>query len=140
MTSPLIQTMISKAKQALSASYSPYSRFAVACCIATDKDELFTGVNVENASYALCICAEAAAICQMVAAGHQTIKYVVIMNNNNTLCPPCGACRQRLLEFSKDSTLVYLTDEKQILHTASMETLLPLPFTLTPLNQDLPHE
>lgn len=131
MTS-LTAKMIQKAHTALHSSYSPYSKFAVACCIATDKDILFTGVNVENAAYGLTLCAEASAICQMITAGKRNIKSMVIMNNQNTLCPPCGACRQRIHEFGKPDTIIYLTDQEKVLHTTTLNELLPLAFNLQP--------
>ncbi len=124
--------MIRKAHAALTSSYSPYSKFAVACCIATDKDILFTGVNVENAAYGLTICAETSAICHMITEGYRDIKSMVIMNNQNTICPPCGACRQRIHEFAKTDTIIYLADQEKILITTTISALLPLAFNLSP--------
>lgn len=65
----LIGAMISKAKAVLPNAYAPYSNYHVAACICCDDDSFHTGVNVENASYGLTICAESAAICQMITAG-----------------------------------------------------------------------
>ncbi len=124
--------MISKAHQALSFSYAPYSKFTVAACICTDKDNLYTGVNVENSSYGLTACAESSAICNMVSAGEQQIKSMVILAGNNQLCPPCGACRQRIHEFSTPETLINLCDKDSILRSMTLKELLPLAFDFNP--------
>ncbi|MFA5960344.1 MAG: cytidine deaminase [Tatlockia sp.] len=126
----LVGLMISKAKKALPFAYAPYSNYQVACCICAEGDKLFTGVNVENASYGLTTCAEASAICQMVSAGLQKIKSIVVLNGENTFCSPCGACRQKLFEFSTGETLVHLCDQNNVLKTLKIDDLLPLAFRL----------
>ncbi|HHT0591669.1 MULTISPECIES: cytidine deaminase [Legionella] len=123
-----IAKMISNAHKALAHSYSPYSKFSVACCICTDKDNLYTGVNVENSSYGLAVCAETSAISAMVSAGEQCIKSMVVLAGTNLLCSPCGACRQRIYEFSTPDTLIHLCDKNSILHSLKIDELLPLAF------------
>lgn len=125
---PKIATMISNAYQALAHSYSPYSKFSVACCICTDKDNLYTGVNVENSSYGLAVCAETSAISAMVSAGEQHIKSMVVLAGTNALCSPCGACRQRIYEFATPDTVVHLCNKDSILHSLKIDELLPLAF------------
>ncbi|KTD73169.1 cytidine deaminase [Legionella tucsonensis] len=125
---PTIAKMISNAHKALTYSYSPYSKFSVACCICTDKDNLYTGVNVENSSYGLAVCAESSAISAMVSAGEQRIKSMVVLAGTNLLCSPCGACRQRIYEFSTPDTLIHLCDKNSILHSLKISELLPLAF------------
>jgi cytidine deaminase len=127
-----IKKMISKAYQALAHSYAPYSKFHVACCICTDKENLYTGVNVENGSYSLGLCAEASAVSAMVSAGEQHIKSAVILANNNLLCSPCGACRQRLYEFSTPDTQIHLCNKDSLLRSVSIDELLPLAFDFKP--------
>lgn len=127
----IIKTMIDKAVNALTHAYAPYSNFSVACCICTEDDILYTGVNVENASYGLTSCAEASAICQMVTSGHRSIKAMVILAGDNNLCPPCGGCRQRIYEFSNPETLIHLCNKELIQQTFTMDNLLPMAFTLT---------
>jgi cytidine deaminase len=129
-----IRIMIEKAKKALKNSYSPYSHFAVASCICTDNDLFFTGVNIENASYPLSICAEMSAISQMVNAGQTRIKSIVVLAGSNALCPPCGGCRQCIFEFSTPDTTVYLCNNKEVLHTSTINELLPLAFVFNPLS------
>lgn len=125
---PVIANMISKAHNALAHAYAPYSKFTVACCIRTDKDNLYTGINVENSSYGLTLCAEASAIAAMVTAGEQHIKSMVILSGTNTLCSPCGGCRQRIYEFSTADTLIHLCNKEVLLRSITIEELLPLAF------------
>lgn len=129
---PKIKNMISKALQALSSSYAPYSKFNVACCISTDQENLYTGVNVENSSYGLSVCAETSALSAMVLAGEQKIQHVVVLAGTNLLCSPCGACRQRIFEFATPNTMIHLCTKDSILHSISMSELLPLAFDFNP--------
>lgn len=124
--------MISEAFKALSFAYAPYSKFTVASCICTDKDNLYTGVNIENSCYPLGICAESTAICKMVLAGEQRIKSIVVLAGNNLLCSPCGACRQRIYEFSTPSTLIHLCNDNTVLKSFTIDELLPLAFDFKP--------
>ncbi|WP_454783823.1 cytidine deaminase [Legionella sp. WA2024007413] len=124
----IIAKMISTAHKALAHSYSPYSKFSVACCICTDKDNLYSGVNVENSSYGLGVCAETSAISAMVSAGEQHIKSMVILAGTNLLCSPCGGCRQRIHEFSTADTLIHLCNKDSILRSLKINELLPLAF------------
>lgn len=120
--------MISDAHNALPHSYAPYSKFNVACCIRTDKNNLYTGVNVENSAYGLTLCAETSAMAAMVTAGEQQIKEMVVLAGNNSLCSPCGACRQRIYEFSTPDTMIHLCNGNSILRSMSINELLPLAF------------
>ena len=128
----LTAKMISEAHSILNNAYAPYSKFTVASCICTDKDNLYTGVNVENGSYGLTVCAEVSAICNMVTAGEQRIKSMVVLAGTNLLCPPCGACRQRIHEFSTPDTLIHLCNKDSIFRTMTIEELLPLAFNFKP--------
>lgn len=120
--------MITNAHQALARAYAPYSGYRVASTIQTTNGNFYTGVNVENGSYGLTICAEASAICQMVSAGDQHIKNIVILAENNLLCPPCGACRQRIHEFADENTQIHLCNKDSIFHTLTLDQLLPTAF------------
>lgn len=124
----IIKAMIANAHNALQKSYAPYSKFTVGSCICTDKGTLYTGMNIENGSYGLSICAEACAVCAMVAGGEQTIKSIVVLAGNDLLCPPCGACRQRIHEFSTKDTMIYLCNKDAVLKSISINELLPLAF------------
>lgn len=128
----LISTMISKAHNSLNYAYAPYSKFKVASCICTDSDNLYTGVNVENGSYGLTICAEASALCNMISAGEQRIKSLVLLTEQNLICPPCGACRQRIFEFSDANTMIHLCNKDSILKSMTINELIPLAFDFKP--------
>lgn len=125
-----VELMIKRASNSLEHAYAPYSKFQVAACIQSEDGQLFTGVNVENASYGLTTCAESSAICQMISAGQKTIKDIVILNGLSTLCSPCGACRQKIFEFSTTHTQIHLCSHEKILKTLSIDELLPLAFRL----------
>lgn len=133
----LIQTMISKTHESLKNAYAPYSNFLVSACVCSEDDILFTGVNMENSAYGLSLCAETSGLTQMITAGYRQIKHLVIMSSENTLCPPCGACRQRIYEFSTPNTQIHLCSKEALLKTYTIDKLLPLPFSLrkTPGNQ-----
>ncbi|ARG97429.1 cytidine deaminase [Legionella micdadei] len=127
-----IETMIRKARDVLPNAYAPYSHYQVAACLCTDDNQFYTGVNVENASYGLTICAEAAAICQMITANKQKIKSLVLLNGADNICSPCGACRQRIAEFSTNETMIYLCNHQSVIKSMTITELLPLAFNFKP--------
>ena len=98
--------------------------------IRTKNNQIFAGVNMENASYPQGICAEGTALGQMISAGEREIAEIVICSQGNTLCFPCGGCRQLLSEFSNENTVVHICHAKNdSLHTTNMGTLLPHSFS-----------
>ena len=118
--------LIKKAKEAREKSYSPYSHFKVGVALKTKSGKVYTGTNVENASYGLTICAERVAVYKAVSEGEQEFEALAVFTEADELTPPCGACRQVLWEFSKDLlvVLVNLKDQKLL----KLSDLLPLPF------------
>lgn len=96
--------LIESAIQARGNAYAPYSEFAVGAALLTSSGEIFTGCNVENASYGLAICAERGAICSAVSAGQREYQAIVIAAT--PLASPCGACRQFIVEFGKDINVI----------------------------------
>ena len=123
-----IQHMIQLAVAHLPNAHAPYSKFHVGCCIQGNNQHYYVGVNVENIAYPLGCCAEASAISQMVTDGCKQIDSIVILNHQNTLCSPCGGCRQRIYEFATPETKIYLCDNKAILKQFKMADLLPEAF------------
>ena len=95
--------LIKSAIDSLDRSYAPYSHFYVAAAVLTGSGKIYTGVNVENASYPAGICAERNAIFHAVACGEKEITAIAIVGGLNgqitDYCPPCGVCRQVMREF-----------------------------------------
>jgi len=91
-------------------AYAPYSKFQVGAAVLIRDGRIFTGCNVENASYGLTICAERNAIFAAVAAsaGKPAIVAVAVVNRRGVPCSPCGACRQVIAEFGPDAMVWYL--------------------------------
>ena len=124
-------TMLEKARQACTNSYCVYSKFPVGACIRSNTGEFYQGCNVENASYALTICAEASAIANMINSGCKQIKEIFVFSNLASQCSPCGGCRQLIHEFSSDNTKIHLCDsDGSNIKTFSIADLLPKPFVL----------
>jgi len=126
-----INEMIQHAEQALANAYAPYSKFPVAACIMTPEGKLFSGCNVENASFPLGACAETSAIGAMVTAGYHHIAEIVIIAKNLAICPPCGGCRQRIAEFADAKTRIHLCNQGVIQKTFTLAELLPEVFELS---------
>ena len=111
-------------------SYSPYSGVSVGAAVLTAGGAVFTGTNVENASYSATICAERAAVAQAVAAGHREFEAVAVAGSLDTL-PPCGICLQVLSELcGPDCAVTYQKGGELV--TARLRELLPVAFTLDP--------
>jgi cytidine deaminase len=105
---PREQDLVLAARQAAARAYCPYSHFPVGAAVLTDRGEIFSGCNVENASYGLTMCAERNAIFQAVAHGAHplVIRAVVVFTPTEVPTTPCGACRQVINEFGPDAEVV----------------------------------
>jgi cytidine deaminase len=93
-----LERLVAAAREARENAYAPYSEFSVGAAVLAG-GRVFTGANVENASYPLGICAERAAVAAAVVAGERTIDAVAIVGSSEDVTPPCGGCRQVLSEF-----------------------------------------
>jgi cytidine deaminase len=102
--------LVKLARTALKNAYAPYSDFKVGAAILLKDGRIFTGCNVENASYGLTICAERNAIFAAVAASKRKpeIVAVAVLNHRGIACSPCGACRQVIAEFGPNAIVSYL--------------------------------
>jgi cytidine deaminase len=105
-------------------AYAPYSRFKVGAALLTADDELFSGCNVENASYGLSICAERTAVSSAVGAGHREFRAMAIVTTADPPAAPCGPCLQFLTEFCVDLPLLLLNPDGAR-RTARLSALLP---------------
>jgi cytidine deaminase len=113
-------------------AHAPYSGFRVGAALRAPSGGVYTGANVENASYPQGQCAEASAIGALVAAGEQAIAAVAVVAEQAELCPPCGGCRQRLSELAPPEAPVHLGRPGGERRTIALGELLPLAFELEP--------
>lgn len=124
--SVLDDELIRAARDARAAAYAPYSQFAVGAALRVADGSIFTGVNVENLSFGLTLCAERAAVVAAVTAGHRQFSELVICADTQVPISPCGACRQVLAEFSRELSITSVARNGQSL-TWSLAELLPRP-------------
>eukprot|EP00834_Sanchytrium_tribonematis_P002151 NODE_60_length_27201_cov_1.043318.p21 type:complete len:132 gc:universal NODE_60_length_27201_cov_1.043318:14836-15231(+) len=115
-------------------AYCPYSKFRVGCAVLTTDDLLYTGCNVENASYGGAICAERTAICKAVSEGHQKFKALGVITDLQDPATPCGICRQFIREFGKD-TLIFCFGNNGKTLKMTLEEFLPKSFGPEDLNK-----
>ena len=127
--SPAWSPLLDAAWRARDHAHAPYSRFQVGAALLTSAGTVFSGCNVENAAYPVCLCAERGALSAAVAAGLRPGHLVaaVVVTDGAELTPPCGACRQALIEFAKDLPVLLASHQARQLHR--LEKLLPHSFT-----------
>jgi cytidine deaminase len=112
-------------------AYAPYSNFHVGAAVLTEDGEIFSGVNVENASYGLTLCAERVAVTTAVASGCRELKAVVVATSGGH--SPCGACRQVLAEFGGQMLVLLVdADNHESVRKFTLDELLPGQFRLEP--------
>ncbi len=120
--------LVNEARRALVHAYAPYSDYRVAAALLAGDGKVYSGVNVENASYSLTLCAERAALAAAVSAGQRRFLALGIVSEKKPDPVPCGACRQALAEFAPDCRiLVSAAGGEEILYR--LAELLPRPFS-----------
>lgn len=123
--------LIEEAKKASKFSYSPYSGFSVGAALLSDDGELFTGCNIENASYGATCCAERTALFKAVSSGKKRFCKIAVAGSADgsfaKQTPPCGMCLQALSEFCSPDFEVILTDAEGV-NTLKLSQLMPQPF------------
>jgi cytidine deaminase len=122
-----VDPLIDAALRAREHAHAPFSKFKVGAALLDDGGKIYTGCNVENATYGLTICAERVAVFKAVSEGARKFTRIAVAADTNDLTPPCGACRQILWEFCGDAelTLVNLHGKTE---TFRMKDLFPRPF------------
>ena len=125
------------AKRALAArrfSHSPFSHFRVGAAVLTSTGRVFTGCNIENSSYSLTICAERTALFKGVSEGHKKFRAIAIAADRKNLTPPCGACRQVIVDLAGDIDVI-LVNRHGTMKVFTMKQLLPHAFTKKDLDK-----
>lgn len=123
--------LLKLAREAQQNAYAPYSKFRVGAAVLLENGDIFTGCNVENASYGLTNCAERSAIFAAVSklgGNNVKIRAVAVVNDHGVPCSPCGACRQVIAEFGPEAILWY--QGRSGIQESTMEHLLPDCFRL----------
>jgi cytidine deaminase len=121
--------LVDLAIEAREHSYCPYSHFAVGAALECEDGTVFTGCNIENASYTPTICAERTAISKAVSEGYLKFKRIAIAGRSEDFCVPCGVCRQVMMEFCDPKTFqIILAVDKNTYKIMTLEELLPMGF------------
>ncbi|HEY3937070.1 MAG TPA: cytidine deaminase [Bryobacteraceae bacterium] len=122
-----IDPLIEAARAVRERAHAPLSRFKVGAAIEDKAGRIFTGCNVENASYGLTMCAERVAVFKAISEGAAELIRIAIVTGSGALTPPCGACRQILWEFCGDAEVV-LADLEGRRESMSLKEIFPRPF------------
>jgi cytidine deaminase, homotetrameric len=122
--------LIKKAIEAKANAYAPYSNFKVGAAILTEENKIFSGCNIENASYGATNCAERTAIFKAISEGYTKIKAVAVIGDDKAFTFPCGICRQVIAEFAVDSEIdiIIIKNENEYI-IKKFEEILPGAFT-----------
>ena len=122
------QPLLNACREVLAMAYAPYSKFHVAAALKSVDGRIFTGVNVENSSYGLTMCAERVALGSAVAAGVREFSAIAITCGTGHFLTPCGACRQVMAEFAPSLTIIVLEGSGKT-SELSLAELLPAAFS-----------
>lgn len=121
------QSLIDLANEARRRAYVPYSKYPVGAALRTKSGRIFTGVNVENASYPQTMCAERVAIFKAVSEGETDFEVIAVVTNNGG--SPCGGCRQVMAEFGLDAIVLFGNGKGELVKETTVNELLPEAFT-----------
>lgn len=132
MQQSLIDALLHVAREALSDAHAPYSGFRVGAAVLTASNKVYSGCNVENASYGLTVCAERVAVLKAVSEGEKMISAVAIVVSGDQMARPCGACLQVLREFAGDPAMPVVTacEGADTFEVHPLKDYLPMPFVL----------
>lgn len=120
--------LVKEAMKAKAFAYVPYSNFQVGAAVVTKSGKVYTGCNVENASYGATNCAERTALFKGISEGDRDFEAIAVVSSSNEFTPPCGICRQVLAELMPEGKIILANHSGEI-REYSIEDLLPLSFT-----------
>ena len=124
-----MQDLVEAAIAARSRAHAPYSKFYVGAAMRDEQGRIHGGANMENAAYPQGWCAECSAISHLIMAGGKHIAEVAVLGNGDTLCTPCGGCRQKIREFAKGDVKIHCcTEQGALIRTFTLDELLPASF------------
>lgn len=123
------EILIREAHKVLQNSYAPYSKIHVGAAILTKSGKIFTGANIENASYGLTLCAECGALASAISSGEKEFGTLAVVSSDIELPVPCGACRQVLYEFAPDIKIIMVGKGNKP-KKSRLDRLLPLGFRI----------
>src|SRR5215472_3696773 len=126
MTDPLLTAALAARENA----FAPFSKFKVGAALESQVGQIFTGCNIENATYGLTVCAERVAVFKAISEGARQFRRVAVAADTDALTPPCGACRQILWEFCGDIEIVLVNPRSKI-ETHRLKDLFPKPFDVS---------
>jgi cytidine deaminase len=126
--------LVAAAINAKELAYAPYSKFRVGAAILAKDGRILTGCNIESSSYGLTICAERTAIFKAYSEGIRDFTAIAVVSDDPEFTPPCGACRQVLIDLAGDIDFV-MANAKNKLKVLRLKSLLPLAFTSKNLNR-----
>ena len=121
------EAVLEAARAARECSLAPFSKFLVGAAVQTDAGKIFTGCNIESASYGLTVCAERVAIWKALSEGERNFTKLAIVADTESLTPPCGTCRQIIWEFCRNADIL-LANLRGDTETLQVKDLLPRAF------------
>jgi cytidine deaminase len=122
-----VDPLLEAALRARDHAHAPYSKFRVGAALEAEDGSVYTGCNIENASYGLTVCAERVALFKALSEGARRFRRIAVAADTDVLTPPCGSCRQLLWEFCRDCDVV-LVNPRGKTETCAVRDLLPRAF------------
>ena len=120
--------LIERAREARQSAHAPYSKFQVGAALVSSEGRVYTGCNIENATYSLTMCAERVAIFKAASEGALRIARIAVIAEGDEPVTPCGCCRQMIWEFGDDNTVVVMCTLSGRVKSLSIAALFPHPF------------